>query len=437
MEFNIKALFKGKNDELFFGGMDGFISFFPDSLKDNDYLPPLKITSFEKENDGVRSKLNGYENTVQLSYRDYSFTIEFSALDYSDPLKNQYAYQMEPLSDKWIDIGNRRFVHFTNLPPGSYTFRVKGTNSDGIWSDSVASVSIHITPPWWKSRYALVFYILLVAMAIAGYIRWRLTRLVRETKMLEQKVQERTEEIVRQKDKLNELNSTKDKFFSILAHDLKGPFSSLYSMSELLSGNYDTMEDPDKRTGLNKMHNLAGLIYRLLENLLTWSKTQREGMVFAPVKFNLSKVVEVNVNLHRTTASEKKVMLNNKVEEDLFAFGDPEMINTVMRNLVSNAVKFTPEGKGVEVEVKEQQQWYEVLVADHGVGIAAENMQKLFRIDVKYKTTGTAGETGTGLGLVLCREFVEKNGGKIWCESQENCGTTFHFTIPRFLSGQN
>ena len=108
------------------------------------------------------------------------------------------------------------------------------------------------------------------------------------------------------------------------------------------------------------------------------------------------------------------------------------MIHTVMRNLVSNAVKFTPGGKAVEVEVKEQPQWFEVLVKDGGVGISEENMQKLFRIDVKYKTTGTAGETGTGLGLVLCREFTEKNGGKIWCESREGEGTTFRFTIPRF-----
>ena len=432
MEFNIKAVFKGKGGELFFGGMDGFISFFPDSLKDNNYLPPLKITTFEKENNGIKSNLSVYQNDVKLSYRDYAFTIEFSALDYSDPLKNQYAYQLEPLSDKWINIGNRRFVHFTNLPPGRYTFRVKGTNNDGLWSDSVAGIGIHISPPWWKSRIALASYILLFALAIVFYIRWRLTRLVKEKKVLEQKVQERTEEIVRQKDELNELNSTKDKFFSILAHDLKGPFSSLYSMSETLSSSFNTLEESDKRTGLQKIHKLAELTYKLLENLLTWSRSQRGGMVFSPVKFNLSRLVEVNVNLHKTAASEKGIMLSNKAEGDLYAFGDSEMIHTVMRNLISNAVKFTPWGKGVEVEVKEQPEWFEVLVTDQGVGISEENMQKLFRIDVKYKTTGTAGETGTGLGLVLCREFVEKNGGKIWCESHEGKGTIFHFTIPRY-----
>jgi ligand-binding sensor domain-containing protein/signal transduction histidine kinase len=432
MEFNIKAVFKGEDGELFFGGMDGFISFHPDSLKDNDYLPPVKITSFEKENNGIRSKLSVYEKEVNLSYKDYSFTIEFSALDYSDPQKNQYAYQLLPLSDKWINIGNRRFVHFTNLPPGKYVFRVKGTNNDGFWNDTGTGISINIAPPWWKSRYAFLSYIVAALVALIFIVKGRERKLVREKKLLEQKVRERTDEILRQKDKLNELNSTKDKFFSILAHDLKGPFSSLYSMSELLSGNFDTLEEPDKKTGLTKIHKLVELIYKLLENLLTWSRAQRGGMEYSPVKFNLSRLVEVNVNLHKITATEKGILLRNKVEKDYYAFGDLEMINTVVRNLVNNAVKFTSGNRPVEVEITEQADWFEVLVKDRGVGISPDNMEKLFRIDVKYKTAGTAGETGTGLGLVLCREFVEKNGGKIWCESQENAGTTFHFTVPRF-----
>jgi ligand-binding sensor domain-containing protein/signal transduction histidine kinase len=431
MEFNIKAVFKGEDGELFFGGMDGFISFFPDSLQDNDYNPPVKITSFEKENNGVRSTVSVYKNEIRLTFRDYSFTIEFAALDYSDPLKNQYAYQLEPLSDKWINVGNRRFVHFTNLPPGKYIFRVKGTNSDGLWNDNPTSLGIYIAPPWWKSKYAILTYILLMLTAIFLFIRWRERSLVKEKHTLEMKVNERTEEIVRQKDKLDELNSTKDKFFSILAHDLKGPFSSLYSMSELLSRNYDNLEEQDKRTGLGKIHQLVELIYKLLENLLTWSRSQRGGIVFSPTRFNLSKLVEVNVNLHKVTAGEKGIILRNTVDRDHFAFGDWEMINTVIRNLVNNAVKYTSGERSVEVDIKEHPDLYEVLVKDQGVGISPENMEKLFRIDVKYKTNGTAGETGTGLGLLLCREFVEKNGGKIWCDSEEQKGTIFHFTIPR------
>jgi signal transduction histidine kinase len=434
MEFNIKAVFRGEDGELFFGGMDGFISFYPDSLRANDYLPPVKITSFEKENNGIRSRVGVYNNEIDLTYRDYSFTIEFSALDFSDPLKNQYVYQLEPLSDKWIDIGNRRFVHFTNLPPGRYVFRVKGTNNDGFWNPTGTAIIISIAPPWWKSGYAYAAYLLFMLLTVAFVIRWRGMKLTEEKKILEQKVRERTEEIERQKDKLDELNTTKDKFFSILAHDLKSPFTSLYSMSEVLSGNYDSMDESDKRTGLKKIHKSAELIFKLLENLLVWARSQRGGMVFNPVRFNLSRIVEVNINLHKAAAAEKGITLGNKVTEDIFAYGDWEMIDTVLRNLINNAVKFTPGEKTVEVEVMDDGQQLEVLVRDEGVGISSENMQRLFRIDVKHKTTGTAGETGTGLGLILCREFVEQNGGKIWCESSGNSGTVFHFTIPRYPS---
>jgi signal transduction histidine kinase len=346
-------------------------------------------------------------------------------------LRNQYAYQLEPLSEKWINNGNRRFVHFTNLPPGEYIFRVRGSNSDGLWNDTPTSIRIIISPPWWKSSFAFLAYALFAMAIFFLYIKWRERALVMEKRNLELKVRERTEEIVKQKDKLDELNSTKDKFFSILAHDLKGPFSSLYSMSDLLSRNYDTIDDGDRRAGLSKIHQLGELINKLIENLLAWSKSQRGGMTFTPVRFNLTKLVEVNVNLHKVTAGEKGIILKNTVEKDLYAFGDGEMINTVIRNLVSNAVKYTGSERSVELEVKEMPEWFEVLVKDQGVGISPENMQKLFRIDVKYKTNGTAGETGTGLGLLLCREFVEKNGGEIWCDSEENNGTTFHFTVPR------
>jgi ligand-binding sensor domain-containing protein/signal transduction histidine kinase len=431
MEFNIKAIFKGKDGELFFGGMDGFISFYPDSLLSNQYIPPVKITSFEKENNGVRTRLLLNTPEINLTYRDYSFTVAFSALDYSDPSKNQYAYQLEPLSDKWIEIGNRRFVHFTNLPPGKYYFRVRGTNNDGYWNMLGTGLYINIAPPWWKSRVAYIFYLLFLVTSIMLVIWWRGKKLVQEKRVLEEKVRDRTEEIMRQKNKLDELNTTKDKFFSILAHDLKGPFSSLYAVSELLNVNYDTLEETDKRTGLSKIHKSADLIYKLLDNLLVWARSQRGGMVFTPVRFNLAKAVEVNVNLHRPLAAEKGVEIRNTAAKDIFAWGDLEMIDTVLRNLINNAVKFSHRGSTVEVAIKEEQNFLEVFISDQGIGISAENLKKLFRIDVKYKTTGTAGETGTGLGLILCREFVEQNGGTVWCESLENSGTTFHFTLPR------
>lgn len=437
-EFNIKAVYRSTDGEMFFGGIEGLVSFYPDSLSTNSYIPPVRITSFEKEAGGIRENVNVYAGRIHLSFRDYAFTIQFAALDFTHPGQNRFAYRMEGISDEWLDIGTRRFVHFTNLPPGKYTFSVKGTNNDGVWNNEGTGIKVVIAPPWWRTGRAYVAYILLVLLLVILIVRLRERNLITEKRKLEEKVRERTAEIELQKTKveksaeeLQELNATKDKFFSILAHDLKNPFSNLYSMSEVMVEKYESLDEDDRRMALKNIHKSAEFIFNLLENLLTWSRSQRGRMDFSPAEFNLTKLVDININLHRAQAEQKGIRLRSDRKEDIPAYGDRDMINSVLRNLVNNAVKYTARGGTVEVAVTEKDGFNEVVVVDNGLGISPENQEKLFRIDVKYETKGTAGETGTGLGLVLCREFVEKNGGGIWCESTENAGSAFHFTIPR------
>ena len=450
-EFNIKAVFRNERGELFFGGIDGLISFHPDSLTGNKFIPTVKITSFEKENNGVRQKLNVYTEEIELSHKDYAFTIEFSALDFTNPLKNRYAYKMEGISDKWIEIGTRRFVPFTNLPPGGYTFHLQGSNNDGIWNRFGESIQITIHPPWWRSNYAYAGYIIAIIAMIIVIIMLRERKLVREKRLLEEKISERTSEIARknisleeqkeeiitaneelkkQKDELNELNATKDTFFSILAHDLKNPFSSLYSLSGLVLKHFQNMEETEKLAALKKIEASTKHIYNLLDNLLTWSQSQRGDIDYSPDKFNLSNLVDTNINLHKVSAEKKEVRLHSGLTEETHAYGDREMISTVLRNLINNAVKYSHKGGVVEVNISENDDFLEVMVSDEGTGISKENIEKIFRIDTKFKSPGTMGEKGTGLGLILCKDFVEINRGRIWCESQEGSGTTFHFTIP-------
>ena len=428
-EFNLNAVYKSADGELFFGGIDGMVSFYPDSIRDNNYIPPIRITSIEKESEVKRQKVNVYTDEIRLSYKEYSFTIEFSALDYTNPSKNRYSYQMEGISDQWIDIGNRRSIHFTNLPPREYTFNVKGTNNDGVWNDTATSMKIKILPPWWRSIYAYVSYLILSFILIVLIIKRRERNLIHEKKKLEANVLERTAEIALQKEKVEEINATKDKFFSILAHDLKNPFSNLYSMSEMISGNYNNLDEEEKIKMLKSINKSAEFIYNLLENLLTWSKSQSGRIEYNPTTFNLTSLIQVNINLHKVPAEAKGVILKSGLKDDIQAYGDREMINTVLRNLINNAVKFTDKGS-VGIFVKKRDEYIEVQVKDEGVGISPENLQKLFHIDLKFKSKGTKGETGTGLGLILCKEFVEKNGGKIRAESKEGTGSAFFFTIP-------
>ncbi len=449
-EFNLNAVFKSDDGELFFGGIDGLISFYPDSIKDNNYIPPIRITSFEKESEGTRKKVNVYTDEIRLTSKEYSFTVEFSALDYTNPSKNRYQYQMEGVSDQWMDVGNLRSIRFTNLPPRKYTFNVKGTNNDGVWNDTPTSIKIRILPPWWRSIYAYISYLVLGIILIILIIKRRESNLINEKRKLEKNVRERTAEIALQKEKLEQLNAEKDKFFSILAHDLKNPFTNLYSMSELIAGNYGTLDEEEKIKILQSINKSAELIYNLLGNLLTWSKSQRGLIEYNPATFNLTELIRVNINLHKVPAEAKEVILKSDLKDDIQAYGDREMINTVLRNLINNAVKFTDKGGTVEVfvrkrepskqdvsrqdkiqkEISQQGKYIEVQVKDEGVGISPENLERLFRIDVKFKSKGTRGETGTGLGLILCKDFVEKNGGKIRVESKEGEGTSFFFTIP-------
>ncbi len=436
-EFNIKAVFKSEGGELFFGAMDGLVSFHPDSLTDNHFVPPIAITSVEKENDGIRQKVNVYTKEIDLSHKDYSFTIEFSALDFTNPSKNKYSYKMEGISDNWIEIGTRRFVPFTNLPPGKYTFHVQGTNNDGVWNRAGVSIQINLHPPWWRSKYAYAGYVLALIVMIILIIKMREQNLVREKRLLEEKIKERTTEIAQknisleeQKEELNELNAMKDTFFSILAHDLKNPFSSLYSLSALVVQNFQILDEEEQLTALKKIEDSSKLIYTLLDNLLTWSQSQRGDIDYLPEKFLLSNLIHTNINLHKVSAENKEILTTSGVSGELYAYGDREMISTVLRNLINNAIKYSHKGGVVEVNVAEKGDKLEVSVSDQGVGMSKEDAEKIFRIDAKYKSPGTMGEKGTGLGLILCKDFVEHNKGRIWCESQEGSGSTFHFTIP-------
>jgi signal transduction histidine kinase len=245
--------------------------------------------------------------------------------------------------------------------------------------------------------------------------------------VLEQQVKERTAE-------LEAANASKDKFFSIIAHDLRVPFTGLIGMTQIFSDHLADFSRDEIQEGLNSLQLTSQTVYTLLENLLTWSRLQRDAVEFFPQDIFLEDIASINIELLTTTASQKQISLTSSVPEETQAYADQNMIDTVIRNLMSNAIKFTEPGGTIEVSAatNEDEDIVVVAVSDNGVGISEEDVKKLFRIDVKYSQPGTAGEPGTGLGLVLCKELVEKNGGTIWVESEEGKGATFRFTIPMY-----
>ena len=233
-------------------------------------------------------------------------------------------------------------------------------------------------------------------------------------------------------EKLYELNATKDKFFGIIAHDLKNPFSAILGFSDLLLTNvYDYNKDKIFDY-LKIISNSSKNAYSLLENLLVWSQSQSGKLAFNPTINNLSEAIKENIELIESQSAKKGIQVFTEVNAQYDAFFDVNMINTVMRNLLTNALKFTaPKGR-VTVSAKQTENVCEVTVSDTGTGISPENLQKLFKIDSKFQKQGTDAEKGTGLGLILCKEFIEKHGGHIWAESRIGVGSDFKFTLPLY-----
>ncbi len=228
---------------------------------------------------------------------------------------------------------------------------------------------------------------------------------------------------------LKELNSAKDKFFSIIAHDLKNPFFGIIGLSEILHEDYNELSEEEKKKLVQEILELARNTHRMLENLLDWSRQQTGNIKFHPKLFNIKHLIDDNFVTAQQQADLKNIkLLKNYI--DITVFADENMINTIVRNLISNAIKFTLPGGSIEASAKQNNDHAEISVKDTGVGMDNATLEKLFRIDQNIKSTGTFGETGTGIGLILCKEFIEMNKGKITVESISGKGSVFTFTLP-------
>jgi signal transduction histidine kinase len=237
-------------------------------------------------------------------------------------------------------------------------------------------------------------------------------------------------EIKLKNEELINLNATKDKFFSIIAHDLKSPFNGIlglsdYMVEQIQKKNYDQLEEY-----ATIVKSASQQAMDLLLNLLDWSRSQTGRMEFKPERLDVVALIKAEIDLLSSSAKQKSIVLTVKLPDKAIACVDSAMFSTIIRNLISNAIKFTNTCGRIEISLEEGLDFIKISVRDNGVGIGKDRIDKLFRISENYSTSGTSNEKGTGLGLILCNEFVEKHSGKIWVESEENKGTTFHLAIP-------
>ncbi|MBS2098278.1 sensor histidine kinase [Carboxylicivirga linearis] len=476
-----RSQYKDWEGRIYFGGTKGITHFMPDEVTTNIYPPDVVFTNLHvlnqntqpNDSSSILDKHINYANYFEIEYDDKIITFEYLGLSYNNPEDNMYMYKLDGLHDGWQSPTKQTTASFTNLQPGKYAFQVKAANNDGVWSANVAKVSFKVKPPWYRTSIFIV--LVMILFVIIGWITLNIhslrirrqrkllaiqvhkkTRELRQTneelltqaeyldnlnKLLEERqaqleqqsriLSEKSDELVSSNKRLKELNTTKDRLFSIIAHDLISPFNTILGMSELLMGAEEEGEAHERKKLARNVNISASHIFDLLQNLLMWAKGQTKEVKVSRHKFTVRNAIHTSITHLNEAFQQKDIQFRIECEESMEAFGDIDMFKTVVRNLVSNAIKFTKTNGIIKVIARGQGKMVEVTVEDNGIGIAPEKIPFVFEQEGLRSTYGTSGETGTGIGLFLCKDLVEKNNGSINVHSEQDKGTRFVFTIPR------
>ncbi len=434
-EFNSRAVFKSEQGALFFGGINGITAFFPWEIQSNPHVPPVVLTDLQLSYESVRHGTEGAPLTysitetreVRLSHDQNNIAFEFSALDFSLPRKNRYRYMLEGFDKNWIEVGNERRAPYTNLPPGDYTFRVQGSNNDGIWNTEGAVIRVSIGSPPWKRWWAFGLYFLLAA--IGGYTVFRYIsdrRKMREElriKALEAK-------------QLTELDQFKSRFFANVSHEFRTPITLIQGRIEELLGE---LHRNDQREKLFSMKRGSQQLLRLIEQLLDIARLESSKMKLAKMSGDVVAFLRRLTYSLESAANNKEIHLAfYAAEEHLMTVFDPDALQKIMQNLISNAVKFSSPGGEVRINVEKvrretpsrQSEWVRIEVTDRGVGISAEDLPNIFERFYQAGYTSASQEKGFGLGLALVKELVTLHGGEIKVQSEEGRWTTFTVDLP-------
>jgi signal transduction histidine kinase/ligand-binding sensor domain-containing protein/DNA-binding response OmpR family regulator len=431
-EFTVFAYCKTSSGEFIFGGNNGINVFHPDSLKDNSHIPPVAITDFQLFNESVPvgfykksertilSKSITKTNELELTYEENVFSFEFAALDFHAPEKNKYTYIMEGFEENWnYTDADRRFVTYTNLDPGEYTFRVKASNNHGIWNEEGASLRIIILPPWWATTWAYIVYAIIILNII--YFTWKLQlnriRLKHDYQMSKFEA-----------DKMHEVDELKSRFFANISHEFRTPLTLIFGPANDV---LEKSDDPHTKKNVGIIKRNASRLYSLVNQLLDLSKLESGKMKLQASEQDIIPLLKGYVLSFSSLAERKKIKLSfNAAEDNLNVYIDRDKVEKIITNLLSNALKFTPEGGNIDFTVEKLDSYAEIRVADSGMGIAEERLDKIF--DRFYQVDGshTRESEGTGIGLALTKELVELHKGKIEVESEYGKGTTFEVLLP-------
>ena len=449
-EFNMSAYLRASSGELWFGGINGLNAFYPDSLKDDRFVPPVAVTGFELFNepvpigdDALLQMPIEFTDDIALSYQDDFFSFQFAALHYAAPEQNEYAYLMEGLDKDWNYVGTRRFAGYTSVPPGSYIFRVRAANSDGVWNEVGTSVRVTVSPPFWQTWWFRISMVVLGLGAAVTAFQLRLRSSEAQRRELEIQVSERTQELrgtmselELAKEAAEAANRAKSVFLTNMSHEFRTPLNAILGFAQLmLRDSSMTDEDHENLAVIGRSgEHLLGLINDVLE----LSKIEAGRTSLHDNEFDLRHMLHGLEEMFRLRAAEKGIDLAFDIDPTApqHVQMDEGKLRQVLMNLLGNAVKFTDEGK-VSLRLTTQHpgtpspaaHMLHFEVEDTGPGIAPEEMDALFDPFVQT-STGQRSQEGTGLGLPISQQFVQLMGGDLSVRSESGRGSVFAFDVP-------
>ncbi len=420
-EFNMGAHFKSASGELFFGGIKGFNSFFPEDIEKNTSIPPVVLTSFSKLNQKVDFGKPIFEvEQIPLDYTDYFITFEFAALDYTSPEKNQYRYKLIDFDDDWIELGNRHLVTFTNLDPADYVLRVQASNNDGVWNEEGLSIAISIAPPYWKTWWFKVSGALAALAVVVLVYKIKTRSIRRNAERLQVQVKERTRELeeaqhlIVQQERLAVLGE----LAGGVAHELRNPLGVIKNSIYFLRMTLKEIGEKAKKH-LDLIDQEIQRSDRIIVALLDYTQDDRSTSKIG--RFRLEEVTKKVVAEIIPDTMRVDVQLD---AGPLIVLADHYHVERILLNLLTNAVQAMPDGGDLRILCQRQGGEVIVEVTDTGVGISEETLRKVF--DPLFTTKFQ----GIGLGLTLSQRYAETNGGRIECESVLGQGSTFRLVLP-------
>ncbi|MBX7219508.1 MAG: hypothetical protein K1Y36_06150 [Blastocatellia bacterium] len=466
-EFNGGAYLHTTDGEIFVGGPNGFNRFRPETVTPNPFVPPIVITGFQIFDRKVED-FNGRDVRV-LSYDENFFALEFAALNFVSTERNRFAFRLEGVDPRWIDCGTRRYASYTNLPPGEYVFRVKGSNNDGLWNETGASLRIKILPPPWRTPWAYALYMIALVLAVMGAFRYQSNRLreqaaIREaelrvalagaraeaaeieTQALEKENLQRAqaEAEIRSKNleleeanfKLRELDRIKADFTAMLVHDLKSPLSVVKATLDLLEAD-PVIEETGSGKLLGASSRSVEKMLRMIQEILEVFRSEQQDVTVQLERLDAERFLRECVEDARLAALAKCIQVKAEIPARLpLIVADREKLGRAMANLVSNAIKFTSAGGTVTVTaqvlmgtgVETGLTRLALSVTDTGEGIPAEDLPYVF--DPYRQAASKNAGLGVGLGLAIVKRVVAAHGGHLSVRSQVGVGSCFTLEIP-------